>query len=365
MSFQEIFSPRLEALLKRYEALEHQLHTEPLPKPEKMATLLKEQSDLTPLIDDIHLLKNVNAELQGLEDLKADPLMSDLIHEESRILEEKRTHIEERLKKRLLPKDTADARNVIMEIRQGTGGEEAALFARDLLNMYQRYAESEGWQLAVMDLSTNDLGGVKDATLSIKGRGVFERLKFESGVHRVQRVPTTEASGRIHTSTATVTVLPEAEEIDVTISDDELRIDTFRASGAGGQHVNKTESAIRITHLPTGLVVQQQDEKSQHKNKAKAMKILRSRLFAQRRDEEASKRSEARKSQMGSGDRSERIRTYNFPQGRITDHRIQKTFHQLETMLNNGTISPLIDQLLSHDETLRLKKFEQEETASS
>jgi len=257
----------------------------------------------------------------------------------------------------LLPRDVADERAAMLEIRAGTGGDEAALFAGDLLRMYQRYADAQGWKVELISASDSDAGGYKEVVASVAGKGVFARLKFESGVHRVQRVPVTESGGRIHTSAATVAVLPEAEDVDVDIQDKDLKIDIYRASGAGGQHVNTTDSAIRITHLPTGIVVIQQDERSQHKNRAKAMKVLRTRLYEAERERLASERAGARKSMVGSGDRSERIRTYNFPQGRVTDHRINLTLHRLPEILM-GEMGELIDALVAEDEAERLASLD-------
>lgn len=258
----------------------------------------------------------------------------------------------------LLPKDEADDRNAILEVRAGTGGDEAGIFAADLLRMYQRYAEARGWRFEIMSISENDMGGYKEASATISGRGVFERMKFESGVHRVQRVPVTESSGRIHTSTATVAVLPEAEEVDVEIADKDIRVDVYRASGPGGQSVNTTDSAVRITHLPSGVVVTQQDEKSQHKNRAKAMKILRSRLYEAERLARDSERAETRKSQIGTGERSERVRTYNFPQNRVTDHRINVTVHKLDRIMMGEGLDEIIDALASDDQAARLAELE-------
>ncbi|MGB1230328.1 MAG: peptide chain release factor 1 [Holosporaceae bacterium] len=357
MGFQQTFKKRLDAILVRFAELQKVLESEPAPAPTDLAKLLKEQSDLVPIVDAIEALNRLDKELLDLEALKEDAAMRDLAFEESALLKDRLQKQEAQLKKLLLPKDRADSKNVMVEIRQGTGGDEAALFARDLWQMYVRYAEQNKWTTHLLSLNTNDLGGVKEVIFGIKGNNVFSKLKFESGVHRVQRVPATEGAGRVHTSAATVAVLPEAEEVDVVLRDEDLRIDTFRASGAGGQHVNKTESAIRITHIPSGLVVQQQDEKSQHKNKARAMKILRARLYAQERAKEEAKRSDVRKSQVGSGDRSERIRTYNYPQGRVSDHRINLTLHQLPDIMA-GALDPLIENLIAHDESLKLTQLE-------
>jgi peptide chain release factor 1 len=260
----------------------------------------------------------------------------------------------------LLPKDAADDSSAIVEIRAGTGGDEAALFAGDLLKMYTRYAQLQGWKTDLMSLSESDLGGVKEAVLEVAGQGAFAKLKFESGGHRVQRVPETEAGGRIHTSAATVAVLPEAEDVDVNIDEKDLRIDVYRASGAGGQHVNKTESAVRITHIPTGIVVAMQEEKSQHKNKAKAMKILKAKMFEAERERVDSARAAERKGLVGSGDRSERIRTYNFPQGRVTDHRINLTLYKLDRIITGDELSDVIDALVAEDQATRLAELEAE-----
>jgi peptide chain release factor 1 len=260
---------------------------------------------------------------------------------------------------KLLPRDSADERPAVLEVRAGTGGDEAALFAGDLLRMYQRYAEDQGWGFELMSASASDAGGYKEAVVNVKGKGVFAKLKFESGVHRVQRVPATESGGRIHTSAATVAVLPEPEEVDVKIEEGDLRIDVYRSSGPGGQSVNTTDSAVRITHIPTGLVVTQQDEKSQHKNREKAMKVLRARLYEHQRAIVDAERSGARKSMVGSGDRSERIRTYNFPQGRVTDHRINLTLHQLPQILEGPALDELVTALIAEDEAERLAHIEE------
>ena len=285
---------------------------------------------------------------------EADPELRELAREEARQLEEQRSPAEHELKILLLPKDPNDGKNAILEIRGGTGGDEAALFAGDLYRMYSRFAERHGWRMEVMSLSEGTSGGYKEVIVLIDGKDVFSQLKFESGVHRVQRVPATEAQGRIHTSAATVAVLPEAEEVDVKIDDKDLKVDTYRSSGAGGQHVNTTDSAVRITHLPTGTVVTCQDGRSQHKNKDKAMQVLRARLYEAQRDAAQGEEAAARKAMVGSGDRSERIRTYNFPQGRVTDHRINLTLHRLTEVLEGPGLSELVDALIAEDQAKRL-----------
>ena len=322
------------------------------------AAASKEYAELEPVAQGIEELEAVRTELAEIEalagDADTDPEMRSLAEEEVRALKTRVPAVERSLQIMLLPKDEADARSAILEIRAGTGGDEAALFGADLLAMYQRYAAFHGWKVEILSASDTAIGGIKEVVASVSGRGVFARLKFESGVHRVQRVPETEAGGRIHTSAATVAVLPEAEEVDIRIDENDLRIDTFRASGAGGQHVNRTDSAVRVTHLPSGIVVSQQDEKSQHKNRAKAMKILRARLYEVERSSKAAARAADRKSQVGSGDRSERIRTYNFPQGRVTDHRINLTLYKLEKVLNGEALDELVDALIAEDEAARL-----------
>jgi len=284
--------------------------------------------------------------------------MKALAEEERAGLKRRIAGLERDLKLQLLPKDTADSSSAIMEIRAGTGGDEAALFAGDLLHMYQRYCQLQGWRTELMSLSESDLGGIREAVLEVVGRGAYAKLKFESGGHRVQRVPVTEAGGRIHTSAATVAVLPEPEDVEINIDDKDLRIDVYRASGAGGQHVNKTESAVRITHLPTGIAVAQQTEKSQHKNKAQAMKLLKARLFELERDRTEKARAAERKGLIGSGDRSERIRTYNFPQGRVTDHRINLTLHKLDRVLSGDDLHEIIDALVTEDQASRLAELD-------
>ena len=313
----------------------------------KFRTHSKELADMQPLIDHFRLYKDVAAQVAATEELVKDPDMRELAQEELQTLSAKRDTLVAELKVLLVPKDPNDTKNVVLEIRAGAGGDEAALFASDLFRMYSRYAERQGWRLEVLNLSETGVGGTKEVTALIEGKGVYGRLKYESGVHRVQRVPTTEASGRIHTSTATVAVLPEAEEVDVQIDAKDLRIDTFCSSGPGGQSVNTTYSAVRITHIPTGLVVSQQDEKSQIKNRAKAMKVLRSRLYEMemRRQQEAIAKD--RRTQVGTGDRSEKIRTYNFKENRITDHRFGYSMYQLTNALD-GDINELIDQAVTH-----------------
>src|SRR5579862_647746 len=321
------------------------------------ARLSKEYSELDPIVGGIENLRRTTVELAAAAEMAQagdDPEMKAMAEEEVRALRQRLPELELAVKMSLLPRDSDDERNAILEIRAGTGGEEAALFAAILFRMYQRYAALRGWRFEILDLSETGLGGFKEAVASITGRDVFARLKYESGVHRVQRVPETEASGRIHTSAATVAVLPEAEEVDVAIDDKDLRIDVFRASGPGGQSVNTTDSAVRITHFPTGLVVIQQDEKSQHKNKARAMKVLRARLYELERQARDATRAADRKSQVGSGDRSERIRTYNFPQGRVSDHRINLTLYKIDKIMSGEALDEIIDALTTADRAAKL-----------
>jgi peptide chain release factor 1 len=326
----------------------------------EFAKLAKEYSELTPVVEGITALRKAETERLSLEELVGggDPEMKKLAESELDAVKRQLPTLEEQVKTLLLPKDEADEKNAILEVRAGTGGEEAALFAAELFRMYQRYAALKGWRFEIMELSDTGLGGLKEGIASISGRGVFARLKFESGVHRVQRVPATEGSGRIHTSAATVAVLPEAEEVDVKIDDKDLRIDVFRSSGPGGQSVNTTDSAVRITHIPTGLVVSQQDEKSQHKNKAKAMKVLRARLYERERVAREAERAASRKSQVGTGDRSERIRTYNFPQGRVTDHRINLTLYKIAQVMEGEALDEFVDALLAEDRAAKLAEAE-------
>jgi peptide chain release factor 1 len=355
VSFSPGLSSRLDKLVSRHGELSAQLGDPGLSGGD-IAKLSKEYSDLTPMVDSINALRQAEKERAELQTLLGgdDAEMRELAQSEIQGLDKKIPALEDTIKVMLLPKDEADARNAILELRAGTGGEEAALFAGELFRMYQRYATLKGWKFEIMELSETGIGGFKEAIASITGRGVFERLKFESGVHRVQRVPETEGSGRVHTSAATVAVLPEAEEVDIKIEDKDLRIDVFRSSGPGGQSVNTTDSAVRITHLPTGLVVSQQDEKSQHKNKAKGMKVLRARLYERERQKKADARAASRKSQVGSGDRSERIRTYNFPQGRVSDHRINLTLYKIDKVMSGEALDEIIDPLISEDQAERL-----------
>ncbi len=348
---------QLEKILNNKKTLETALAEGNLPS-EQFVKYSKELAE----IDEVALMgadylkaRREQAELEEmLKDAELDADMKKLVEQDLLHLKEQIPALEKKIQVLLLPKDEADEKNAILEIRAGTGGDEAALFGAVLFRMYQRYAEIQGWKFEILTLSETDLGGVKEATASIMGKNVFAKLKFESGVHRVQRVPETETQGRVHTSAATVAVLPEAEEVDIKIEEKDLRIDVFRSSGPGGQSVNTTDSAVRITHLPSGLVVQQQDEKSQHKNKAKALKILRSRLYDMEREKIMQERSSDRKKQVGSGDRSERIRTYNFPQGRVTDHRINLTLYKIDQVINGDALDEVIDPLVAADQAERL-----------
>ncbi len=313
----------------------------------------KELAELEPIEDRVATLRAAEKGMAEAEAMLADPELKDLAEAEYHDLKAQLPELEMAVRLALLPKDEADERSAILEIRPAAGGDEAGLFAAELFAAYQKYAQGQGWRFEVLEYDENELGGIKGAMAEINGRGVFAKLKFESGVHRVQRVPATETQGRIHTSTVTVAVLPEAEDVDVEVNEADLRIDVYRASGAGGQHVNKTESAVRITHLPTGIVVAMQEERSQHKNRAKAMKILRSRLYDAQRHAADSSRAADRKSQVGTGDRSERIRTYNFPQGRVTDHRINLTLHKIDRVML-GEFDDIVGALIAEDQAARL-----------
>lgn len=325
---------------------------------EEFIKLSKEYSELTPIVDKIRAYNKALSDLSDtellLEEDNVDAETQTMIYDEINRLKDLLPTLHREIKIALIPKDNADTKSAIIEVRAGTGGDEAALFASSLFSMYHRYAESKGWKFEILYISDTGLGGYKEASALIQGYNAFARLKYESGVHRVQRVPETESSGRIHTSAATVAVLPEAEEIDIKIEDKDLKIDTYRASGAGGQHVNTTDSAVRITHIPTGIVVALQDEKSQHKNKAKALKILRSRVYDAERQKKEQERASSRRDQVGSGDRSERIRTYNFPQNRVSDHRINLTLHKIEAIVKEGDLDDLIEALISDDEAKKL-----------
>jgi peptide chain release factor 1 len=346
----------LDRILARHDELRDALAEGTLPT-DQFIKLSKEYSDLTPVSEAIADLHRAQQEMADAEALLADPEMQAEAKQEIETLRPQIPELEKRVQKLLLPKDAADERNAILEIRPAAGGDEAGLFAAVLFEMYRKYAAHRGWRFEVLEISESDLGGLKEGIAEISGKGVFARLKFESGVHRVQRVPATEASGRVHTSTATVAVLPEMEDIDVSVEDKDLRIDTYRSSGAGGQHVNKTDSAVRITHLPTGIVVAMQEERSQHKNKAKAMKILRSRIYEQQRIARDAAHAAERKSQVGTGDRSERIRTYNYPQGRVSDHRINLTLYNIDEALSGSGLDDFIDALITRDEAEKLAEL--------
>ena len=352
------FDQKLDRLIQRHQELRDALAVHTLSDPADFAKLSKEYADLTEVAETVSSLRKQQNNLKEAEilanDSGLDAEMRKLAYTEFQILKEEIPALENQIRLLLLPKDADDDRNAILEIRAGTGGEEAGLFAADLLRMYQRYAAVKGWRFELLNTADSGLGAVREASVSISGKGVFARLKFESGVHRVQRVPQTEASGRIHTSAATVAVLPEVEDVDIHIDEKDLQIDVYRASGAGGQHVNTTDSAVRITHIPTGVVVTQQDERSQHKNRAKAMKILRARLYEAERMRVESERAASRKNQVGSGDRSERIRTYNFPQGRVSDHRINLTLYKIDQILAGEALDEIIDPLISHDQAEKL-----------
>jgi peptide chain release factor 1 len=347
---------KLNALVARHAVLERELAA--AVPPETYVKLSREFAELAPVVDAVKSYRAAEHELAGVTSLLADPAtdpeMRSIAEAEKPDLEARRTALEHRLRLALLPKDAMDERNVILEIRAGTGGDEAALFAGDLFRMYERYAANQGWKVEVMTASEGSMGGYKEIIAEIFGRGAFAKLKYESGVHRVQRVPDTEASGRIHTSTATVAVLPEAQDVDVPINETDLRVDTLRSGGAGGQHVNKTESAVRITHIPTGIVVMMQEDRSQHRNRAKAMAVLRTRLYDFERQKQDAARAAERRGQVGTGDRSERIRTYNFPQGRVSDHRINLTLYKLPAVMEGEALGELIDALVAEHQAAQL-----------
>jgi len=350
---------RLDQVLDRFREIEARMGA--AADGAEIVRLSKEHAELKPVADAVQTLARVRAQAPELEEMAAsgDPEMAELARDELDALNQTLPGLERDVALLLAPKDRDENASAILEVRAGTGGDEAALFAGDLFRMYQRYAATRGWRVEIDSASEGEAGGYKEIIASINGDGVFGRLKFESGVHRVQRVPATEAGGRIHTSAATVAVLPEVEDVDIVINDGDIRIDTYRSSGAGGQHVNKTDSAVRITHLPTGIVVTS-SEKSQHQNRARAMKVLQARLYDQKREALDTARADARKSQVGSGDRSERIRTYNFPQGRITDHRINLTLYNLPKVLEGEALDEVIDPLIAEDQAARLSALEDE-----
>jgi peptide chain release factor 1 len=345
---------KLDALLARHAMVEAELARQLAP--ETFVKLSRELADIAPVVDRVKAYRAVDAEIAGLDAMIADPdpEMRAIAAAEKPELETKREALAQEIRLALIPKDAMDERNVMLEIRAGTGGDEAALFAGDLFRMYERYAATQGWKTELISASDGAMGGYKEVIAEIQGRGVFAKLKFESGVHRVQRVPATEGSGRIHTSAATVAVLPEAEDVDIAINEADLRIDTMRSGGAGGQHVNKTESAVRITHIPSGIVVLVQEERSQHRNRAKAMTVLRAKLYDAERQKRDAERAAERRGQVGSGDRSERIRTYNFPQGRVTDHRINLTLYKLPQVMEGATLGEIIDALITEHQAALL-----------
>ena len=351
-----LLEAKLDTLLARHASLEAELLGQV--NSETYVRITRELSELAPVVDAVKAYRTAVGEIAGIDALIADPTtesdMRAMAESERTDLEVRRDELAQDIRVALLPKDAMDERNVVLEIRAGTGGDEASLFAGDLFRMYERFASLQGWKVELISASEGTMGGYKEIIAEVQGRGAFAKLKFESGVHRVQRVPDTETQGRIHTSAATVAVLPEAEEVDVVIKNDDLRIETMRAQGAGGQHVNKTESAIRITHIPTGTVVMMQDSRSQHKNRASAMNILRSRIYDAERQRIDATRSADRKGQVGSGDRSERIRTYNFPQGRVTDHRINLTLYKLPQVIAGDALNELVDALTTEHQAAQL-----------
>jgi peptide chain release factor 1 len=346
---------RLDQVLDRFREVEARMGA--ASDGAEIVKLSKEHAELRPVAEAVQTLAKLAAERAELEEMASDPEMAAMVRDEMQALDEKLPILEHELALMLAPKDRDENASAILEVRAGTGGDEAALFAGDLFRMYQRYASLQGWKVEVDSVSEGEMGGYKEIIASVSGDGVFGRWKFESGVHRVQRVPATEAQGRIHTSAATVAVLPEAEDVEIEINESDLRIDTYRSSGAGGQHVNKTDSAVRITHLPTGVVVTS-SEKSQHQNRARAMKNLKARLYDMQREALDTARSDARKSQVGSGDRSERIRTYNFPQGRVTDHRINLTLYNLARVIEGDALDDIIKPLIAEDQAARLATLE-------
>ncbi len=351
---------KLDALVAKFEKIEAAMST--ASGSDEIIKLSKEHGELKDVVEKARVLSSIRKQLVELEELSEgdDKEMAEMAYDELQDLKEQEPGLEHELQLMLLPKDKADDSSVILEVRAGTGGDEAAIFAGDLFRMYQRYAQLEGWKVEVLSASESDMNGYKEIQANVSGDGVFAKMKYEAGVHRVQRVPATETQGRVHTSAATVAVLPEPEEVDIEINEADLRIDVFRASGPGGQSVNTTDSAVRITHIPTGVVVSQQDEKSQHKNRAKAMKILRARLYEAERARADAERAAARKGMVGSGDRSERIRTYNFPQSRVTDHRIGLTVHNLDEVIRGDGLDPIIEELRAQDRADRLAAMQED-----
>ncbi|HEY1981869.1 MAG TPA: peptide chain release factor 1 [Xanthobacteraceae bacterium] len=347
---------KLNAVVSRHALLERELATA-LPA-EAFVKLSREFAELSPVVDAVNSFRAAQRELDGINGLIADPAidaeMRSIAEDEKHELEARRATLEKELQLALLPKDAMDERNVILEIRAGTGGDEASLFAGNLFRMYERFAANQGWKVEIVAASEGSMGGFKEVIAEVRGRGAFAKMKYESGVHRVQRVPDTEGSGRIHTSTATVAVLPEAQDVDVPINDIDLRIDTLRSSGAGGQHVNKTESAVRVTHIPSGIVVMMQEDRSQHRNRAKAMAVLRTRLYDYERQKLDAARAAERRGQVGTGDRSERIRTYNYPQGRVSDHRINLTLYKLPQIMEGEALGEIIDALVAENQAAQL-----------
>src|SRR6516164_3422845 len=347
---------KLDALLARHQAVESDLARQI--EPATYVKLSREFAELSPIVETVKRYRSIVGEIEGLDDIIADAAtqseMRAMAAAEKPQLEQQRVALEHEIKLALLPKDAMDERNIILEIRAGTGGDEAALFAGDLFRMYERYAAKQGWKVEIVSISEGSMGGFKEIVAEIRGRGAFAKLKYESGVHRVQRVPETEGSGRIHTSTATVAVLPEAQDLDVAINDTDLKIDTLRSSGAGGQHVNKTESAVRVTHIPSGIIVMMQEDRSQHRNRAKALAVLRTRLYDLERQKQDAARAAERRGQVGTGDRSERIRTYNYPQGRVSDHRINLTLYKLPQILEGEALGEIIDALVAENQAAQL-----------
>lgn len=348
---------KLQTIKRRHEELAGLMATPDLDGAE-MVKYSKEYADLSPVVETVEAYESALQEREDLQEMLADPEMKDMAQEDALRLEKEIPALEDKIRLALIPKDSADEKNAILEIRAGTGGDEAALFCADLFGMYKGYAAKQGWKLEVVEASESDIGGYKEIIAEVRGASVFSRLKFESGVHRVQRVPKTETQGRVHTSAATVAVLPEAEDVDIHINDNDLRIDTFRSQGAGGQHVNTTDSAVRVTHIPTGIAVAIQENKSQHKNKDRAMSLLKTKLYDMERQKLDEERAADRKDQVGSGDRSERIRTYNYPQSRVSDHRINLTSHNLDGIIAGEGLDEVVEALIADDQAAKLANLD-------